>query len=475
MEARTAIEQWGISLAEVDRLGERLTQFYDRFRSYTQTKTRDTSDYGLGYLSGLLRMETKRNLANVGRKTDMPGQNLQHFISNSPWSGPTLIEAIQNEIKVHPAFQEAVLVLDESAEEKAGEYSAGAGRQHNGRLGKIEMSQVGVFLSLVTPQVNTWVDGELFIPAHWFDERSAEKHKEVGIPDQRNFQTKPELGWQMIQRVHQRGIPFQAVLMDSLYGRNEALRQQLDQAKLEYYGDVPANTQVYLERPNIVYPLTPKRGVPRKNPVIEGEPYEVQSVGQQPSWAWETIRLRPNERGFLEAKFARCRVWVAYPGPEIREEWLLIRKDPAQITYVLSNSPEGIPLEQMAWRKSQRYLIERSHQDAKDELGWDEFQARKYRAWEHHLALTILASWFITETRLDWKQRLKQDPALLEKYEVEVLPQLSVGNVRELLRAALPLPQLSSEDAAQLVVTHLVNRTRSRKSRLRKAKGKPDA
>ena len=35
-----------------------------------------------------------------------------------------------------------VLVLDESAEEKGGPHSAGAGRQHNGRLGKIEMSQV---------------------------------------------------------------------------------------------------------------------------------------------------------------------------------------------------------------------------------------------------------------------------------------------------------------------------------------------
>ncbi len=66
MEARTAIEQWGISLEEVDHLGERLTQFYDQFRTYTKTKTRDTSEYGLGYLSGLLRMETKRNLANVG-------------------------------------------------------------------------------------------------------------------------------------------------------------------------------------------------------------------------------------------------------------------------------------------------------------------------------------------------------------------------------------------------------------------------
>lgn len=57
-----------------------------------------------------------------------------------------------------------MLVIDESAEQKAGEYSAGAARQHNERLGKIEMSQVGVFAALVTPKVNTWIDGELFVP-----------------------------------------------------------------------------------------------------------------------------------------------------------------------------------------------------------------------------------------------------------------------------------------------------------------------
>ena len=131
------------------------TDFYDRFRRHVRTQTRDTGEYGLDYVSGLLRMETKRNMANIGRKTETSGQNLHHFISNSPWSGPELIHAVQDEIKDHSDFENAILVLDESAEEKAGPHSAGAGRQHNGRLGKIEMSQVGVFLSLVTWQVNT--------------------------------------------------------------------------------------------------------------------------------------------------------------------------------------------------------------------------------------------------------------------------------------------------------------------------------
>lgn len=62
----------------------------------------------------------------------------------------------------------SVLLLDESADEKAGEKSAGAGRQHNGRLGKVEMSQVGVFLSLANTGYHTWIDGELFIPEKWF-------------------------------------------------------------------------------------------------------------------------------------------------------------------------------------------------------------------------------------------------------------------------------------------------------------------
>ena len=137
-----------------------------------------------------MRMETDRNLANDGRKTGVSGQNLQHFVSNSSWSDEAVILAVEDEIEVHPAFQEAVLVLDESAEEKAGEHSAGAGRQHNGRLGKIEMSQVGVFLALVTPEVYTWIDGELYLPQAWFEESHTEQRKKKQVC-QKNLSFRP--------------------------------------------------------------------------------------------------------------------------------------------------------------------------------------------------------------------------------------------------------------------------------------------
>ena len=97
-----------------------------------------------------------------------------------------------------------------------------------------------------------------------------------------------------------------------------------------------------------------------------------------------------------------------------------------------------------------------------------DFQALKYRAWEHHLALTLLASWFIAETLLDWAEEFPADARLAQDYETDLLPGLSMANVCELLRASLPLRQLSIEQAAALVVQHLDNRTRSRRSRLKR-------
>lgn len=467
-EKNPEIARWGLPLDEIRQLGQRLSAFYDRYRSHFRSRTRDTSEYGLQYVSGLLRMEAKRNMANIGRKTDVPEQNMQHFMSNSPWPTWPLIAAIQDDVKVHPEFATgAILILDESADEKAGGHSAGAGRQHNGRLGKIEQSQVGVFLSLATPRAHTWIDGELFIPERWFTDEYAEQRRAVGLPEDRTFQTKPELGWQMIQRAQANQVPFEAVVMDDLYGRKKKLRKDMDDAGIEYYADVPANTVVYLDKPRVVYPKT-KRGKRSKRPkIVARKRYEVRDLRQHEALERATICLRPNERGMLVAQFARCRVWTLC-GTQVRQEWLLIRQDDQRITYVLSNAAPDTSLKTMAWRKSHRYFIERDNQDSKTELGWDEFQAIKYLAWQHQLALTILASWFIAQIRLDWMTRFERDPALLEQYQVDVLPMLSVANVRELLRAAMPLPQLSPHEAADLVVKHLVNRTRSRRSRLRR-------
>lgn len=434
------------------------------YARHARTQTRDTSDYGLKYVSGLLRMDSQRNIANIGRQTHVPEQNMQHFLSESPWSARAMIATLQGQIISSGAFARgSMLLLDESGDEKAGETSVGAGIQYNGRHGKVDMSQVGVYLTLVNGPLWTWIDGEVFIPERWFTPAAAAKRRKVGLPEERAFQTKPELGWAMIQRAQAQGIPFEGVACDTLYGRNPWLRDQCAQAGIECYSDVPANTQVYLSLPHVGKPPAKQA---RHSRVLSPAAVRVDQVGRLPDTLWQHLVLRPSERGMIEADFAARRVWTVRDDGRVVEEWLLIRRD-SQHTYTLRNAPAHTPLTTLAARKSARYFAERGNQDAKSELGWDEFQATKFRAWEHHLALTILASWFIADTKREWMALYQRDPALYEHYQAEVLPALSMANVRELLRATLPLPQLSPAQAAALVVKHLDNRARSRQSRLK--------
>lgn len=433
-----------------------------------RTKTRDTSDYGFHYISGLIRLDSKRNMSHIGRQTKQPEQSMHHFMSNSPWSGRDLIEALQGDMLASGVFTEAVLVIDESADEKSGTTTVGAGRQNNGRMGKVDMCQVGVFASLVTPETHCWVDGELFIPEKWFSDDYKDKRKQVGVPEDREFQTKVELAKELILRERQQGLPFVAVTMDSLYGRSFPLRQELQQEQIEYYADVPENTMVYLEKPSIAYELK-KNGQPSKKVVVTGIKSEVRYLLDHPNLESETIRVRSTQCGFLEATFYRLPIWTV-KGDQALQEWLLIRQNRKKKSYTLSNASSDTSLAVMAERKTHRFFIERDNQDSKSEFGWDEFQATKYRAWEHQLALTIMAKWFVATTILEWKEELDQDPELMVELNADELPYLSVSNVRELLRAAMPLPQLSAKEATDLVVKHFKNRSRSRTSRLRKAK-----
>jgi hypothetical protein len=147
---------------------------------------------------------------------------------------------------------------------------------------------------------------------------------------------------------------------------------------------------------------------------------------------------------------------------------LMIRRESnGDHTYTLSNASPDTPLPQLVEPGCTRYFIERTIQDGKEECGWDEFQAQKYPAWQHHTALTACTLWFIAKTKLKYAIECERDPDLIQQLEVEVLPALSTANVRELMKAVLPLPQLSTDQARQLVAKHLVNRSRSTASRLR--------
>lgn len=236
--------------------------------------------------------------------------------------------------------------------------------------------------------------------------------------------------------------------------------------------DGPADTRVYLERPVV--------GVPERDPGQQGRgcskprvlsaepPVEVRQLSASPETVWTRIRVRATERGELNDEFNARRIWTTQDGEEPVAEWLVLRRDgEKRVHFALSNAPAATPLERLAWAQCQRHFIECSNREAKSEAGWDELRATKYPAWEHHLALTVLATWFIAQTKLEWREHYPRDPELRRELGVGELPALSMANIRELLRAVMPLPQLTIDYATELVVEHLVNRVRARKSRMK--------
>jgi len=263
---------------------------------------------------------------------------------------------------------------------------------------------------------------------------------------------------------------FQIVGFDTVYGRDSEFRKALDDQGLLYMGDIMPDTQVYLEKPTVGVPANEpgKRGRPftRMQVLNDVQPVLASSlVGQTPL---TLVPIRNSERVLLMYECAARRVWTITPEYVIREEWLLMKREfDGSFSFSLSNATPDTPLAQLAYWRCQRYFAERTFQGARTEAGWDELVARKFRAWMHHTALNALALWFAAETKLDWVYLYPRDPELLHQLEVAMLPALSMANIREMLKAVLPLKQLSPEQATQLVIRHLVNRSRSTSSRLR--------
>lgn len=456
-------------------LGDDLYFFWERYRLCFRTRTRDTSAYAYTYLRGQLTLEDARNYANMDRRLNGgDGQGLQQFMTDSPWRSQAVFEQIQADLRAQPLLSVGgVLILDESADEKAGEHSAGAARQYNGRLGKVDLCQVATCLVYAHPATGVWVmvDSELFLPQVWFTRSYAALRREVGLPSDRTFATKPELGLKMIRRVKANGLPFERVACDDVYGRSSAFRAALDADHVRYAAEVPANTRVYLKPPVVGVPRRrhPRGRVPTRPKVLsQHAPRQVGRLVYSQRTHWQRVTVRHTERGALEADLAIHRVWTLTDILQVREEWLVIRRDlDGHLTFVLLNDPADTPQDVVIQASCQRYFTERTYQDAKSELGWDDFQARKYRAWEHQVALTAAALWFVASVKLAWRQEYARDPELLHQLELDILPALSTANVRELLQAVLPVPQLTPQQARQVVVQHLLNRSRSTRSRLK--------
>lgn len=410
-----------MTTSEVRAAAGELLHLHQRFAPLFGRK--EAQAQSLIYLKGLLAAPGRKSaepMALIFGEADDDGisQNqvlaLQRFLTYSPWD----VQAVQGQIQA--AFAEHLVpatadwpigtvgVIDESGFVKKGTHSVGVQRQYCGRVGKKENCQVGVFLVGVTPAGTALLEHQLYLPQDWAAD--AKRREETAVPEAISFQTKPQIGIELLRRVRQQGsVSFAWIITDEAYGQNGTFLDTLEALQQRYVVEVPKNITVWTVEPQTTVPPYRGRGRRPSQPQ-EDHVRSVRAVAESlPASAWQVLQLRAGAKGPLAFAFARVRVWAVRhekPGPAC---WLLLRRSlepDAEVKYYLSNAAAEEPLETMALVTGTRYRVEEFFEEGKGYLGMAQYEARAWTSWHHHMSLVALAHLFVTLTRLRLKKKL---------------------------------------------------------------------
>lgn len=350
-------------------------------------------------------------------------QQLQHFISHSEWDAKGVMREVArntNQSLAHLKGEQGLL-LDESGNEKAGTGSVGVARQYIGNVGKVCNSQVGVYAGLCRTDKIGLVGARLYLPREWTQEKK--RCEKAGVPAvERRYQTKPELALAIIEEL-EGAVVYDWVGGDTIYGNSPELRKALRRRGAAYVLDVGEELKVCVEEPQPYLPQRAGKGRRRTRLVIAEEAIALKDlIGQIKAEEWKTFCYREGTKGKLVREAVLKKVWIWKKGTaEIEETQLLIsrKSDESEVKYSLCDeSQKELSVETAVFRQMQRYWIERAFQEIKEQIGLAQYQVRGWGAWQHHIALTMMALHFILETQVE---------------NAEILPLMSCGDVKLML------------------------------------------
>jgi SRSO17 transposase len=280
-------------------------------------------------------------------------------------------------------------------------------RQHNGRLGKEDNCQVGVFLVGVTPGGAALLDHQLDLPESWCEDSRAcaERREKVHIPETVAFGTKPQIAAGLIRQTAALDIvTLDWITADEAYGMNGGFLDEVERLELRYVVEVPVTTTVWTADPASCVPPHGGRGrVPTRpsRAAVASVAAVASGLGRQ---AWQALRVRQGAKGPLAFEFAAVRVWAVRHGQAGPPVWLLVRRslEPVpEVKYYVSNAEASTPLGVLAEVACTRHEVEEYFEEAKSYLGMAQYETRSWVGWHHHMSLVAMAHLFLTLTRRD--------------------------------------------------------------------------
>lgn len=366
-----------------------LEAFLDPFSALLQRQEQRVN--ALAYVRGLLSGLDRKNAESIAYLHGQERQALQKFIGQSPWDHAPLTQELARQVGRDLGEDDAVLVFDPSAFPKKGTESVGVQRQWCGRLGKVENCQVGVFLACVSRKGHALADFRLYLPKEWKRKRCTQ----AGVPRGIGFRTRHELALDMLDS---RGglLPHGWIAGDDEMGRSSSFRRELRTRGEKYLLDVPSNTLVR----DLGEPSPPWSGRGRR-PMPPFRRVDALAAAL-PESAWETVEVRDGEKGPVAVRTARRLVQAREEGsPSEDWEMLVVFQEEqsdgsVKHDYLLGHGLLGVPAAEAARVFKARHRIEECLERAKGEAGLGDYQARTWEGWHHHMALSLLAAWFLT-------------------------------------------------------------------------------
>ena len=392
---------------QIRQLGPALNKFLHRFDDCFNR--RDTRAHLPTYVRGQLSDLPEKSVEPIAIRAGTPPRTLQEFLTHLKWNNDRMRDTVQHIVRDEHAGTHRIGLLDETSFTKKGNKTPGVQRQWCGTLGKKDNCMVTVHLGYASDDFHCLLDGELFLPESWSEDR--QRCREAGIPDSITYRPKWQIGLELYDRATANGLKFEWFTFDEGYGSKPEFLRALAQCKQNYVGEVPRSFTGWLTAPRVVtraYHLH-GRGRGRKIPRLAARSRKARGVekllDQEPlrSRRWRGFRVKDGQKGPMvwEVKHARFYAKDENGLPGARWHLMVARNvlDTKEIKFFVSNAPADTSLETLLLVAFSRWHIERCFEDQKSEVGLDHYEGRRYVGLKRHLMLSMVSYLFLARMR----------------------------------------------------------------------------
>jgi SRSO17 transposase len=167
------------------------------------------------FLAALLDEVERKNSWQVAEQMgEAHPAGVQRLLRTAKWDVDGVRDDLRSYVGEELGDPDGVAVVDETGFLKKGRKSVGVKRQYSGTAGRVENSQVGVFLAYSSAKGRAFLDRRLYLPAEWASDEA--RRREAGVPESVGFATKPELAQQMLADAFAAGVPIAWVTGDEV-------------------------------------------------------------------------------------------------------------------------------------------------------------------------------------------------------------------------------------------------------------------